>query len=676
MKKKIQVIAIIGIMLLSNLAVNAQCDVLNHVRVNGYYVGWAPGGGSVAGALDIRNDFTGTLYPIDFYIGNNKYMTLNTAGDLNIVGGSNGYKINTNMILWHGGNTNDIFVGASAGNTSMSGHNNTLVGKSAGVAITTGTSNTAIGHNAGMAITTGSSNTAVGKNAGVAVTTGTGTTFVGFEAGNANTTAGDNTAVGYQALHTASTLGQNVAVGYQALYSVSTLCGTCTGGLNTAVGYQALKNSDAYGGCALGFNAGYSNTIGCGIIAIGEEAMKNNTEGDYNLAIGAHSLQSNTLLGWNLAVGNWALNALNYTADGPFNTHNVALGHWALQSTSSTSSANGKYNTATGNYALYSNTTGTSNTANGYHAGYANTTGSGNTFVGYNADANANNLSNAGAFGNGALVLNSNTIYLGNSAVTTCINAQNSWTSDGRFKTNVVENVKGLSFINKLRPVTYNMDTKSLDDFIIQNMPDSIKASHKEGMDFGPSMALVHSGFIAQEVAQASSDAGFVNSIVHSPAHSNDVYAVSYAEIVVPLVKAVQELDASNTSLQDQVNELKAALKTCCNSTQSPGGNETGEQRNTGSIELQNLKTLQLSDADPNPFSESTMIRWNIPNDFKDAMIYFYDNNGVKINSYRIDQKGSGELQIFGSKLSSGIYVYSLVVDSKSIDSKKLVKAK
>jgi hypothetical protein len=77
------------------------------------------------------------------------------------------------------------------------------------------------------------------------------------------------------------------------------------------------------------------------------------------------------------------------------------------------------------------------------------------------------------------------------------------------------------------------------------------------------------------------------------------------------------------------------------------------------------------------------MIRWSIPADFKNATLLFFDNTGSQINKYKIDQKGNGELQVFGSRLSSGIYTYSLIVDSKLIDSdsklidsKKMMKAK
>jgi len=82
-----------------------------------------------------------------------------------------------------------------------------------------------------------------------------------------------------------------------------------------------------------------------------------------------------------------------------------------------------------------------------------------------------------------------------------------------------------------------------------------------------------------------------------------------------------------------------------------------------------------LQQNDPNLFSESTQIRWNVPDDFQNAMIYFYDNSGNQVNSYKVNSKGAGELQVFGSKLSSGVYTYTLVVDGKVVDTKKMMKA-
>ncbi|MFK5073828.1 hypothetical protein ACI4BE_30325, partial [Klebsiella pneumoniae] len=74
---------------------------------------------------------------------------------------------------------------------------------------------------------------------------------------------------------------------------------------------------------------------------------------------------------------------------------------------------------------------------------------------------------------------------------------------------------------------------------------------HKQGIDFAPSKNTVHAGFIAQEVKQASTDCGFQNSIVSVPTDPNvSSYGMDYSEMVVPLVKAVQELAKTVDSLK------------------------------------------------------------------------------------------------------------------------------
>src|SRR4030095_12234410 len=104
-------------------------------------------------------------------------------------------------------------------------------------------------------------------------------------------------------------------------------------------------------------------------------------------------------------------------------------------------------NTAVGTFSLFNNVTGNSITA-----------------IGFGADVGADNLTNATAIGEGAIVDASNKVRIGNGAVTV-IEGQVPFTtpSDGRFKFNVREDVKGLDFIMQLRPVTYQFDVKRFD---------------------------------------------------------------------------------------------------------------------------------------------------------------------------------------------------------------------
>ncbi|GAB2626446.1 hypothetical protein [Belliella aquatica] len=127
----------------------------------------------------------------------------------------------------------------------------------------------------------------------------------------------------------------------------------------------------------------------------------------YNTAFGTSALVVNTSEGiLNTSIG---FNTLNKNINGDENT---ALGVYALQENTAS------YNTAVGSRALQINTTGEYNVALGRNALFTNTDGSNNTAIGNGADVVTGDLTNATAIGNGAKVATSNTIQLGNAAVT------------------------------------------------------------------------------------------------------------------------------------------------------------------------------------------------------------------------------------------------------------------
>jgi trimeric autotransporter adhesin len=92
-------------------------------------------------------------------------------------------------------------------------------------------------------------------------------------------------------------------------------------------------------------------------------------------------------------------------------------------------------------------------------------------------------------------------------------------------------------------------------------MPDSVRTQRMKNQDYAPSTAIRQSGFIAQEVEQAAKACGYNFNGVHIPQNENDNYSVSYQTIVVPLVKAVQELNTKNEALQALIQELKKAIE-------------------------------------------------------------------------------------------------------------------
>ncbi len=73
-------------------------------------------------------------------------------------------------------------------------------------------------------------------------------------------------------------------------------------------------------------------------------------------------------------------------------------------------------------------------------------------------------------------------------------------------------------------------------------------------------------------------------------------------------------------------------------------------------------------------FAEQTSIEYYLPDNSTKAQILFYNSTGKLIQSTELIQKGKGILNVFASDLSSGIYTYTLVIDGKIIETKKMIK--
>ncbi len=177
------------------------------------------------------------------------------------------------------GNLN-TFIGAAAGNFTMTGKLNTGSGASALESNTTGDNNTASGAFALESNTTGFGNTASGAAALQFNTLGSQNTASGLNALGNNNTGDNNTASGAGAL-------QNNIAGFQ----------------NTAIGVGALQNNNFDNNTASGFQALFSNTTGVSNTASGVLALGGNTTGFQNTAIGAFALQNNRGGSGNIAFG-------------------------------------------------------------------------------------------------------------------------------------------------------------------------------------------------------------------------------------------------------------------------------------------------------------------------------------------------------------------------------------
>jgi hypothetical protein len=71
--------------------------------------------------------------------------------------------------------------------------------------------------------------------------------------------------------------------------------------------------------------------------------------------------------------------------------------------------------------------------------------------------------------------------------------------------------------------------------------------------------------------------------------------------------------------------------------------------------------------------STTTAIKYYIPETVQNAIIYIYDMNGKQLKSYTISMRGNNLIIINGSEFNPGMYLYTLIADSKEIDTKRMI---
>ena len=214
----------------------------------------------------------------------------------------------------------------------------------------------------------------------------------------------------------------------------------------------------------------------------------------------------------------------------------------------------GTHNSGIGAGALNSVTTGTYNTAVGLNAGGGITTSSNNICIGYLTDP-GNDTGNSIVIGDN-ITIDGNYFAFGKASnyVYNGFTSNASWTrnSDVRLKKNISTSTLGLSFINDLRPVTFNWKASTEID-----SSDSELAKHYDASENHMDSTTTFHGFVAQEVKTAMDNAGVTNFGGWNKL-SSGVQGVSLEAMVTPLVKALQEADDKIDALTARVAALES----------------------------------------------------------------------------------------------------------------------
>ena len=356
-------------------------------------------------------------------------------------------------------------------------------------------------------------------------------TFLGVECGNL--TIGSTATNVNESSH-------NVGIGYQCLNGIT------KGYQNVAIGYQTMKNAT---------EANFS-------IAIGYLSLYSATTGNYNTAVGNNNSYLTTTGYSNTAVGSGAL----YNNDDGANLS--AFGVGAVQANTS-----GLKNCGFGSSALGYNTTGSNNIAIGYQAGVydkdtnALTTPENSMYIGHithsgsDSDGGEDAITNEMVFGYVTIGNGSNTVTLGNTSITN-FHCQVALTvdSDERIKRNINPSLIGLSFINALNPITFQPKNPFdyPDDIKPSNYKDRIANEKDEsGIEAEklikadprpPDNDKIYIGLTAQQVEKAMA-LHHVNSEIVATSNQGKK-GITYGNLIMPLITAVQELSAKITVLE------------------------------------------------------------------------------------------------------------------------------
>ena len=233
--------------------------------------------------------------------------------------------------------------------------------------------------------------------------------------------------------------------------------------------------------------------------------------------------------------------------------------------------------------------------------------------------------------------------------------------SDERFKENV-EPVEGvLNSLESLEAVSYTLknDCAKLRQQVANMNPITEKGSKdKEFFDqfyAAQEQGSERYGFLAQNVKEVFPQ------LVHTD-NTGYMY-VDYIGLIPILVQSINELRAELAELKGEKQDEQGTIM------QAPA--QSGQDETMAA-----LSEAKLYQNAPNPWSSETVIRYRLPQDVANAMIYIYDMQGSQLKSIPAQGRGESQVTITANDLGAGMYIYALVADGQLIDSKQMILTK
>lgn len=561
-------------------------------------------------------------------------VRLDVEGDAKIMG-----KINLIQAI----GDSSVFIGGNAGLVDDGGNWNAFIGSNAGRSNTSGYFNTFVGHAAGRTNLEGRNNTFIGANAGRKNTTGNNNVFMGSLAGLDNTEGISNVFIG-------SSAGQQNESGFA----------------NTYIGVIAGANNNGDRNIIMGFGAGQSLSDGSGNVLIG------------NLTASGQkgTTQNNTMIGTNagevvgflvdsaIAIGYKSIvSCSNCAVIGGIEEYAVNLGvgentpterlHVADEENVAMKAVAG--NEFYSSLKLFAEGATSSEGDNGFELLYDDEYQDFRLFRRNLADGNGEVVTwtsdgDMELFGD--LDVDGDLYVDGDGEIRGDLDVHGTFiNSDKRFKKQIKQLENPLTSLQRVNGVSYAFRTK---EFAARN--------------FSNGRTL---GLIAQEVEKVfpmlvKEDETGYKSVNYDGLIPVLIEATKEQQQVIDRQKEMLKTQGQELiDLKQQLSELKGAVEKLLTAQPVP--------QKTNNYTLPLLQQPSLGQNQPNPFNESTLIDYYLPQNFQHAKIQVTALGGKVLGEVLIREKGQGQVNIQAHTYPAGTYYYSLIVDGQMVETKKMV---
>lgn len=260
-------------------------------------------------------------------------------------------------------------------------------------------------------------------------------------------------------------------------------------------------------------------------------------------------------------------------------------------------------------------------------------------------------------------------IFQGN---TYCYGTYN--TSDERVKKNISDFKDGMALINQLKPKAYqfrndgkyaNLNLPKGDHFgllaqdVEKLLPGLVGEAPLE-------IENTHVNNLSQNTGSDTFNQAALKAQSLKLPETMPVKAINYTELIPVIVKGMQELDAENKDLKNQVSGMQDEITQLKLLVQNLSV-KVNRVNNTVSLSDASLQQNQ-----PNPFADKTIIPLSVPANAKHAALSITETGSGKVLKTITVTPGSKQISIDNGGLSNGAYTYTLTVDGKKIDSKQM----